>query len=787
MRTLILAVVVLETWFIGPAWLPAQAFRRGGTEFNALREVTVPPDKDHGIVVIQFFHAGQIQPGGKNVAVAAREELVPFRILQLGPGDYCRLAFQTIRGQRSYEVLYGGDAAPESPEWKNTDGLLLETRVYKDCNTNNFESVRDAFLAAQPIGADYVEGVHHACNPFGRKPGPFFSRYSGSLMVNNTGKYGFFTSSRDCSFLVIDGKVVVDAPGVHGPAYDSHPGTRKDIQLTAGRHKFEYYHAATGSEAMMVAAWEPNPGDPAKAKPQAIPPESFHAGAASHLLPGPVMIRTTKIVPDFLLAVAGDVPLPDNDVPLIGVRFIDTSPKSLTLKGSLSWNFGDGQTYDGESASPVHVYLHPGLYTITLSVTLGAKSYSMTNCVAIDPPVIFPKEEDKIHTLDDYLPTLRSYDPKTLDSQSLRQLVAAYQAKIDALLGLSPDEEAATGVAPSEDKKDAVDEAHRKEVKREPLAKRRAEAMKYYELAVAAGKAAFEEGSAAKPEEDLYPLAIAAGAMARDHLGKSLLAAQIYVAAAGKIRKPEWRAECEVEAADIAVNDLGNEKGALAMLEAAGKGIDVSFSGTVPSRLKRVWGDYYAMTGKGDEARKAYRVAEEINASKALAERTAWQGAYSRSTEQFLRTKELDRAIAEIRAWQSDFPAEKLDGYITYLYARYWAARELYPRAIALSEQLLTVNKDSPYIDVILALSAKCDVKRGKIDAAVATLGSLLKNYPGSPTVPAIKEALKRLPSGETDQALVLLDAVENGNYKDVLENADQPGKKPARPRRSGG
>jgi hypothetical protein len=60
-----------------------------------------------------------------------------------------------------------------------------------------------------------------------------------------------------------------------------------------------------------------------------------------------------------------------------------------------------------------------------------------------------------------------------------------------------------------------------------------------------------------------------------------------------------------------------------------------------------------------------------------------------------------------------------------------------------------------------------------------------LKNYPGSPTVPTIKEALKRLQSGETDPALVLLDAVENGNYKEVLENVDQPAKKPVRPRRS--
>ena len=52
-------------------------------------------------------------------------------------------------------------------------------------------------------------------------------------------------------------------------------------------------------------------------------------------------------MPDFLLAVTGDVPLPDNDVFLIGVQLRNTTPKALTMKGKLSWDFGDGQTYDG--------------------------------------------------------------------------------------------------------------------------------------------------------------------------------------------------------------------------------------------------------------------------------------------------------------------------------------------------------------------------------------------------------------------------------------------------------
>ena len=38
------------------------------------------------------------------------------------------------------------------------------------------------------------------------------------------------------------------------------------MKLSAGEHKFEYYHAAAGRDAVMVAAWEIDPPDD---KPQA--------------------------------------------------------------------------------------------------------------------------------------------------------------------------------------------------------------------------------------------------------------------------------------------------------------------------------------------------------------------------------------------------------------------------------------------------------------------------------------------------------------------------------------
>ncbi len=239
--------------------------------------MTVPAGKPYTVVVTEFFHHGEIRPDGRNVAVVAQnKELVPMRVLQVGPGDFCRLAFQTVAGQSAYEVLYGGDPPTEKPPpWSCRDGLLLETRQFKSCNLLSLDSLREAFDKAAPIGADYVDGVFHSYNPFRLADEPFLSRYSGYLDIRQPGTYGLVVSSQDCSFLLIDDKLVASAPGRHGPEHRVLPGRRKDVTLGAGLHKFEYDHAAAGSSAMMVAVWEPDPTEGRVAATDAHPGRGF--------------------------------------------------------------------------------------------------------------------------------------------------------------------------------------------------------------------------------------------------------------------------------------------------------------------------------------------------------------------------------------------------------------------------------------------------------------------------------------------------------------------------------
>ncbi|MHC4176971.1 MAG: PKD domain-containing protein, partial [Planctomycetota bacterium] len=657
---------------------------------------------------------GEINAQGTNLVVSDRNrEMVPSRVLQLGPGDFCRLAFQTVKAQKGYEIFYGGDPPKQSPpEWTNRDGLLLETRHYRQCNLRSLDSVRKAFDSSKPFGSDYVEVVHHSRNPFSLRPLPFLSRYSGYLHVPSTGTYGFMTSSQDCSFLLIDGKPVVSAPGRHRPAYRARRGSRKDVRLLGGPHRFEYYHAAAGPDAIMTAAWEINPPD-SKPAPKLIPGKAFRGGSVGRVPASRVELRGASQVPDFLVTIAGDVPLPDNDVPLIGVRFRDNSPKTLTLGGKPTWDFGDGQT--GNELNVDHVYLRPGVYTVKLALRRGSRVVEMANRVNVDRPALTRKDQNKLHTLDDYLPTLESYNPRTLDAAALRQLALAYEAK-----ALSLEAEAADGNASA--------------------------AERYIAAAVAAGKVAFLGQSAGGGAEDLYKLAELIGPMARDRLGDSQLAAEIWQGAAGKINLRSLKARAAAKAADVAVNDLLDGAAAKKLLEVAEAASGGTGKGEAASELQRVWGDYYASTGDGQAARKAYDQAKLLlGSTRSFAQRTAWRGAHSRSTEEFIRQGDFRRAAAELRSWQREFPSEKVDGYLTLMYARYFAGREKYAQAVAQAEQLQVVNADSPYADQLLLLAADCEVKRGRADRALATLHSLLKDYPGSPLVPVVKRNIARL------------------------------------------
>jgi TolA-binding protein len=719
----------------------AQSFQRGGTQFNAVRVVQLGPGKWFNAAVTEFYHHGEIAADGRNILVVAKDQLVPFRVLQLGPGDFCRLAIQTVKGQIEYEIFYGGDPPSGSPPaWTCRDGLLLETRHFKKCNLQHLDPLREAFESSAPFGADYVETVFHGENPFDLRREPFLSKYTGYLDISAPGKYGFITASQDASFLLIDDKQVASAPGRHGPLRFAFRDVRQDVQLTAGLHKFEYYHAAAGPDTIMAAYWEINPTDPKPAKPQVISAIAFHADRIARLPTGTLSLRTNKQAPDFTLRIAGDVPMPDSP-PLVAVAFHNASPKPLLNQEKGQWDFGDGQT--SSELNPVHVYLKPGLYTVKLSFRLSGKTAEIANRVEVEAPLLDAK--DKLHELSDHLKLIDSYNRRTLNAASLYQLVLAYELKASQLSGRADDLKREIEQGPSDPNRKPDDEIEIARKKR-LITSLLADSRQYIAQAVETGKAAFAANSAAKGNDDLMKIARHIAPIARCHLGDSPSALQIWQSAAEDVTNPALKAECQASAADILINDLVKPQDAKPLLDQAVAALGTAKSGQAASVLQRVLGDYCAATGDGKSARAAYTAAEQASSTRRnFIETTAWKGAHSRLAEDFIKTHQFDRAAEELDAWQRDYPAEKLNGYLTLLLARYWAERGKHAQSIAQSEQLQAVNPDSAYTDQILFLAAECELLRDRQDRAAATLHSIIKDYPGSPLVPAAQKKLAEL------------------------------------------
>jgi TolA-binding protein len=380
---------------------------------------------------------------------------------------------------------------------------------------------------------------------------------------------------------------------------------------------------------------------------------------------------------------------------MIRVQFRLVAPAMTAARRRMHWDFGDGQT--SNQPDPVHIYLHPGLYTVTMRVAGEADASAIVNRVPIQRALVFSAEPEPEDTLAGYLTIAQKYDPAKLDPAGLLQLVRAYDQ------GGSP------------------------------------------LRAARAGQGGLR-GRRAVDAEGGLELARTVGNLLRDRLDDPDYAMAFWQQAATVLGPAAWKAECEIEAADVALDDLLKPETARKLLDSATARMSQVADGRLSSRLNRVWGDWYARKGDRSSARAAYARSMTAFNGRTAVEQQARRGALSRSSEEFLRGRALDRARAELRRWQDEYPIDKVEGELTFLQASWWAARGKFAQAIATAGDLLAVNPDSAYADRVVFLSGECEEKLGRFARAQASFQSLLKDYPGSPLVGQAREKLAPTP-----------------------------------------
>lgn len=348
--------------FAHAAWFDAAwPFRR---EINVNWEAE--KSQGHELGLAQVYTAGRHKEDGSDVRVAAEDgRQLPSRVLGVGPGDQVRIVFALTKGQRRYYVYFGNPNPAPKP--RGTDdvnyhaGLLMEMRSFPGGPADNPAQLQGAFdRSKRTIGLTMLPTLFTGRNPFGDHPN-WVSKLSGSLYAPLDGEYVIAVAAKDRGALLIDGTATVFCPHLVGD-------TRFNAKVTLkkGRHDLVFYHANLGGEGMVSVVWK----KPDSQKFELIPREGF--GALYRAVPGPLEENRKTLTADFKAEFLGEAFFANH----YAFRYRFTANLPRTQPPKYDWDFGDGQTAQGNSVE--HVYLVEGNYPVKLTARIASNSDTQT-------------------------------------------------------------------------------------------------------------------------------------------------------------------------------------------------------------------------------------------------------------------------------------------------------------------------------------------------------------------------------------------------------------------------
>ncbi|MDD4891561.1 MAG: PKD domain-containing protein, partial [Phycisphaerae bacterium] len=528
--------------------------------------------------------------------------------------------------------------------------------------------------------------VFHGNNIFGPS-GRTITRYTGFLQIPANGDYGFATSSDDASFLLIDGKAVVEWGGYHGWVGDARHN--RTIALAAGIHEFEYLHVNVAGDGGCVAAWKP----PGSEKWVTIPSSAFLPVHRAFLRERERFGGTRSA--DLTWRNIGETVIGDDDYIQ---RFRMTSnPAGFDAKAAtFTWDFGDGTAANGEGLNDLeHVYLLDGPVDVTVTVTQGTLKDSVTNRMVVSRDWRWILNE-KLDPLAAHLKIVQTYDLARMKPATLARAMELFRRARANASYVKAGHLMATSAEPVDDKMLV------------------ASVKEYAEFLMAN-----EPDGAAKAVDD-------------------------FVAAAKRAQQPFTRAALYVGAGRVCLDRLGNDPKAeqwfAEALKFADRGNDRS--------IKAAWigmGDVYRRRGDGEKALAAYESAEKMQPA-ATANRTAVEvGSLSRTIEFYIRQGEWEAARKHLEEWDWQFPTQKLHGYSTLLWVRFYQGQKMHKEAIQEANDLVGAAERSNYAPQLLLAAADSWVALRNAGNAKKLLEHVIAVYKDSPLVSDAKKKLAEL------------------------------------------
>ncbi len=638
---------------------------------------------------VKFLCAGAMKKDGSDLRVTtSRGRPVKCALKGIGPGDEALVVFEVDKAEDEYYVYYGNPSAKALPPWDPKRGLLLETRKRGPGNPVSWAAMQRILQKSTYVyGRGYRPKIFDGYNPFGPNE-DYVSIYRGWLLAPVSGRYTFCTASDDASFMFIDGKLVCQWPGYHGAGAGLWGRFSGTIVLDKGMHRIEYYHLQAKDASACVAGWK-QPGQ--EKKDVSLIPDWAFPGLIEAKAHGQEE-RSAPLSADFTCTVRADLQLDDFSYQMAAFTPVVHAWSSVK---SWRWDFGDGGVSREEK--PVHVFLSPGVFPVTLEVTdAKGRKASVTHRVQVIY-VVKPNERSYLveRRLKQFEPFVKGYEVDRLDAVSVAALWTFYD--------------------------------------------RAGKAAELKKLALAALRLLPR-----LPASQVEKLAVKLGDFLDADLDMPKKALEAYEVML-KLPSKAGRAKGYIKMGDVWLFRLEDTSKAEDYYRKALELVKGTRAPEERFSLVRL-GDCARFRGEYDPAMEWYSKAEAILLSGRTPRQTlTLRGAYAQSVESWLRRKDYDAAAKELDMWEWEFPTERLEGYSTFLRVKLLMARGELDDAVKEAEILCKVNPRSNYADRLLMKVYECWMKKGDKMRAAAALRRIIKDYPASPLVPEAKSKLAAL------------------------------------------
>ena len=266
-------------------------------------------------------------------------------------GSQVKIFFSARSGQKLQLEFYK-NKVKQLPQ-KQISGVLRRVKKFNARNVRNLAMFKKLWEDNTLRGARFEKKIYSGWNPFGPKQNSLHW-YSAFINIPKNGKWTFFSASVDASFLLIDGKLVVNSPYRKWVSNGQRGKIKGTIELKKGVHRLDYLHANHHPNyCYAIAAFLP-PG--AKKRSFRYIPDTFYTPVLTATA-GTLKKSSNRPACDFSWRIIDMIELYERRMYVVKFK--------TPFKKSLSWSLG------GKAPEFNYFYFKPGKYPVELKCSAG--------------------------------------------------------------------------------------------------------------------------------------------------------------------------------------------------------------------------------------------------------------------------------------------------------------------------------------------------------------------------------------------------------------------------------